>query len=109
MRSFFSFLSVLEPIAVTLLLLVLALLSKRLGAVTHRSRVYRWLYVAAFLASFSAVTRIWSLTLSEDDFVAISGNVMALVFYALPLALSVSIGVLVSWRYWGWLIYTKDE
>lgn len=109
MRTLFSFLSILEPLSITAVLLVLALLSKRLGEVTHRSKIYRWLYLAAFLASQSAVSRIWSLTLSERDFVAISGDPMGLVFYALPLALAVTIGVIVAWRYWGWLIYTRDE
>jgi TPR repeat protein len=88
------------PAGVTCALVVLGLLSRRLGAVTRMPPHYRWLYVAASLSGLSALVRVVS-----------SGHQDARLelIYALAFALGVTVGLAAAWHYWSWLFGERRD
>lgn len=101
-----TLLSAFAPISVTLVLVVLGELSRRLGAVLKTKPVYRWFYVAAALTFASIIVRLLSIGLSTEDFE--SGNSPLALVYTLSLTAGTLLGAAVAWRYWGWLVYGSD-
>ncbi len=93
----------LGPVSIMILLVVIGLLSKRLGEQTHAKPYYLGFYVAALLMLISAATRILSaiLNVPDDDIRWI------VVEDGLP-ALALTMGVLIAWRYWSWLLAERD-
>ncbi len=98
MNNLLTILGLAGPISLIVALLVIALLSQRLGAVTKRPPHYRWFYVAMGLIGVSILSRLLALGQAVDD-----SQRTALV-ESVPLAAAVTISVLVVWRYWGWLL-----
>jgi hypothetical protein len=98
--------STFGPISIVLMLLVIGELSRRLGEVVKASYMHRWFYLAATLASVSMFVKLLSGTHATDDFDI--ANVELAVAYIAPLALSLFIGIVAAWRYWGWLIYASE-
>lgn len=84
-------------------MLVLGLLSKRLGAVTHTPRYYRVLYGTTVLMLMSALGRLVNIVRVVDPAQLNDNPFWVLVYIGLP-ALSVTIAVIVAWRYWSWLL-----
>ncbi len=106
----FTLLGIFAPAALAFTSVVLGLLSKRLGAVTHMPPYYRWFYVAAALACTAAFFELLYLLsgctctpsagiLYDDTFYVFT--------YSLPLGLSVSISAVAAWKYWGWLLVER--
>ena len=102
----FSLLGVLAPVAIAVTLVVLGLLSQRLGAVTNTPPYYRWFYVAAVLVSVAAFFELlYVLSLSVDDGEGlVYAEAFYLLTYSVPMAVGLMISAAVSWRYWGWLL-----
>lgn len=97
--------SILGPFSISAMLLLLGLLSKRLGSVTNAPRHYRWFYFASILVGIGAVLRFFTLgrNLTPQD----AGILGIFLYNGLP-ALGVTIGVVVAWRYWSWLLAERD-
>ena len=92
--------------SVVFMMFMLADLSRRLGSVTKMKPYYRVFYVAMGLLSIATVARVLrsSVVLSPDVGPPILHNpVFYLIAYHLPLVIAVTLGVGVTWRYWGWL------
>jgi|SRR5579859_3928128 len=85
------------PMSLIVALLVIALLSQRLGTITKQMRSYRWLFVAIGLATVSVLTRVW-----------LQGPVDAPI-YTLLMAVALTIGAGVAWMYWGWLFHERQH
>ncbi len=98
MTNLLTLLGLFGPIALIIALLVMALLSQRLGAVTKRAKNYRWFYVAIALIGLSIIVRL--LTLGLPSAVADDTDLL----YSLPLAAALTLSVFIAWRYWGWLL-----
>jgi|YNPBryBLVA2012_1023415.scaffolds.fasta_scaffold33156_2 hypothetical protein len=94
-EALLALLSATGPAAVSVGLVIVGLLSQRLGAVTKMPAYYRWFYVAAVLVGASSVTRILGASTGLDEGLAL--------FCTATFALGVTIGVVVAWRYWSWL------
>lgn len=90
----FAVLSVVGPVAIGIALVVMGILSQRLGEVTRMPPYYRWYFVAAALAWIGAGLRMLALQLPSDA-VAVS--------YSALEAVAVTIGAAAAWRYWSWL------
>lgn len=105
---FFSLLATFTPVAITVMLLVLNELSKRLGAVLKLGKLHRLYYVAALLTGTSAIVRLLSISFSNPDFNTASGDTLFSLVYSLSLVSGVAVGLGVTWRYWGWLVYASD-
>lgn len=99
-------LSATSSLALTMMLLVLGELSRRLGAVLKTGKAYRWFVVAAMCTGTSFLVRILSISFPESAFQTDRSAYAPL--YTIPLTVGVCLGVVVAWRYWGWLVYASD-
>ena len=102
-----TILSVLGTLSVIYLFYILAKLSQRLGSVEKMSPYYRYFYVANAFIVIGAVSHIIMarVALSPQDFPAwLLAPWFLLISHYVPLTIGVTIGLLVTWRYWSWLI-----
>ena len=89
-------------------LVILAQFSKKLGAVTKMRPLYRGYYVAACLVGLALVVRF----IRTSVFMASPGSMSPILteplfylfLYHLPLALGTTLGVILAWHYWSWLL-----
>jgi hypothetical protein len=94
----------LGHIALALALAWLAVLSRRLGRVTHASPYYVGLWVAAGIVGTGVILRaITYFTLGSHE----AGVAWQLIHKAIP-AVGLTIGVIFAWRYWSWLFAERD-
>lgn len=103
----------LGTLAVIYLFYILAKLSQRLGAVEKMYPYYRYYYVANLFIIVGTVSHviIARAALSPQDFPSwLLAPWFILVAHYLPLTIGVTIGLLVTWRYWSWIIteYTRQ-
>ena len=96
------------PIAIVVTLLVIGILSQHLDEVVKMGQLYRWLYVSAAIASISIMVRLLSIGFSKESFLVESGDTAFSLAYTLPLSTAIVIGLIVTWHYWGWLVYASD-
>ena len=104
----FTLLSTAAPLALIVMLWVMAQISRRFGEVTHRPPLYRGFYVAMALLLFPLVVRLLAIGLADGARKDLGGNSVEALFHDLPLALGVTLGVIIAWRYWGWLVYARE-
>jgi hypothetical protein len=107
-NNVFTLLSAIAPLALIMMLWVMAQISRRFGEVTHRPPLYRGFYVAIALMFFPLVVRLLAIGLAEEARNDLGGNSVEALVYDLPLALGITLGVIVAWRYWGWLVYARE-
>lgn len=93
-------LGVVGPASVTVMLVVIGLLSQRLGAVTRMPPYYRWCYVAAGLVGLSTLGRLVSIGYVDEGLTLLNN---------LLFALGVTLGLVVAWRYWSWLFGERQR
>lgn len=87
------------PLSVAVLLVLLAVLSARLGAVLRRPPHYRWFFVGGVMVM--AGTAFW---VAFDG----PGRPLLGLWAILPVGLITAgllTGLLTAWLYWGWLPY----
>lgn len=102
-----SLLGTLGTLSIIILFYILAKLSKRLGSVEKMAPIYRYYYVAQV---FLALSYISHLSVVRTNFAP--GNYPAwlvspwflLLAYQLPLTIATTTGLIVTWRYWSWLV-----
>jgi hypothetical protein len=91
---------------------ILARLSERLGSVEKMAPIYRYYYVALV---FLAIAYIAHLVVARVSFTPATFPTwlfspwFVLLTHHLPFAVGVTIGIVVTWRYWSWLLnqFTK--
>jgi hypothetical protein len=86
-------------------LIVVGLLSRRLGAQTHIKPYYLGFFAAAMLMVISVAARLFEIGFHLES----SANSLPWVLLedGLP-ALAVTMGVIFAWRYWSWLLAERD-
>lgn len=108
MTDITGFLALIGPISIGTALWVLAHLSRRLGEVTHARPYYRLLYGAALLVWISIPLRLLYLlggvALSDN----LNQNILWIVLYIGLPALGLTLGLIVAWRYWSWMLAERD-
>jgi hypothetical protein len=84
-------------------MIILGALSKRLGKVTRAPRYYLGFYIAAGFMGLSVLARFINVSrgvagdrLQEDP-------LWVLLYVGFP-AMAMTLGVIVAWRYWSWLL-----
>jgi hypothetical protein len=96
------------PISMALALLVMGLLSKRLGDVTRAPRYYFGLYVATLLMGIRILARMLNAGRGTEFVRELSNETgWVLLYNGLP-ALAVTLGLFVAWRYWSWLMAERN-
>lgn len=89
-------------------LLILAQFGSKLGAVTKMRPFYRGYYAAAGLVALALVGRFIRASVVWASPGAISPILNQPLFYLftyhLPLALGLTLGTVITWHYWSWLL-----
>lgn len=98
-----QFLGIVGTLSVIYLFYILARLSERLGSVERMPPIYRYYYLAIVFLAIAVVTQFFAAqaTLSPANF---STDAILLLGHHLPLAIGATLGLIVSWRYWSWLV-----
>jgi hypothetical protein len=105
MSNVLTLMGLCGPASIIVALIVLALLSQRLGAVTKRSPLYRWFFVSVVLIGISVIARLVNLGATE----ALGRDVLIVMLDDLSLAIGLSLAVVVAWRYWSWLLSEQSK
>lgn len=107
-NNLLTLLSIAAPLALMLALWVLAQISRRFGEVTRRPPHYRALYVAMGLMSLPLLVRLLTIGSDDEQIADLGGNSFEALLHDLPFALAIVLAVIITWRYWGWLIYASE-
>ena len=106
MKYLASCLYIIGPLAVAVLILLLAVLGKRLGQALELPPYYRLYYVALFffviplpVAWVLLLTKAWGLPEPEQT----TGLIVKLVVASIPLTLAITFAVFATAKYWGWI------
>jgi uncharacterized membrane protein YidH (DUF202 family) len=104
--------SVLGLIAALYMLYIFAILSRKLGNVTKMKPHYRGLYLSMALTLIAIIAHAlgavaWLNPASVPEVLKSDGFYLA-TFYV-PMALAVTISLIVVLRYWGWLFSERDR
>jgi hypothetical protein len=105
-----SLLGTLGTLSLIYLFYILARLSERLGSVEKMPPIYRYYYVAIFFLSIGFLYHLLAArfhSVPESFPHWFSSSWFLLLVHYLPLAVGVTIGLYVTWRYWSWLV-TKN-
>ncbi|RME76062.1 MAG: hypothetical protein D6784_06695 [Chloroflexi bacterium] len=94
-------------LSVIVLCYILARLSERFGAVVKLPPYYRYYYAALGLLSIALIVQIILSTGTAQE----PGNSpwFVLFGYHLPMVSGVTVCLLVTWKYWNWLLSEGDE
>jgi hypothetical protein len=103
-----TLLSVAAPLALILTVWVLAQISRRFGEVTHRPPLYRGFFVAIGLMICPLVMRLLAIGLTDRQNADWGDNSIEAAIHDIPLAVGITLSVIVAWRYWGWLVYARE-
>jgi hypothetical protein len=89
-------------------LLILAQFGRKLGAVTKMKPYYKVYYAAACCVGLALVMRLIRASVfwapPETIPTLLNSSTFYLVLYHLPLAIGLSLGLVVTWHYWSWLL-----
>ena len=95
-------------ISVLYALIILAQFGRKLGAVTKMRPFYRGYYLAAGCVGLALVIRFIRASVfwapRETIPSLLNAPVFYLLLYHLPLAIGLSLGLAITWHYWGWLL-----
>ncbi len=94
--------------SVSMALIVLAELSRKLGHVTRAAPYYRGFYVAAALVAVGALARLAHVNSSLAFLANLHHNKVWVLLYNGAPATGVTLGVFLAWRYWSWLLAERD-
>jgi hypothetical protein len=94
--------------SISFALVVMGLLSKRLGSVTRAPRYYIGFYVASLMIALSVLARLLNVGRGMDAVTGLNRDLVWVLFYnGLP-ALAISLALFVAWRYWSWLLAERN-
>lgn len=94
--------------AVGITLILLARLSRRLGHVTQVRSYHRGFYVAAALVWVGFIARLVNLLTGVAGNTNLNQNILWIMLYNGIPAVGLTLGVVVAWYYWSWLLAERD-
>lgn len=98
----------LGNVALGVALLIIAQLSRRLGRVTKARSYYIANYLAAILIWIGVAIRLWLIITNPLDLATIDDQHGYILLSEGLLASGVTIGSIVTWYYWSWLVAERD-
>jgi len=106
-----SLLGALGTLSILLVLYILAKLSERFGSVIKMRPRYRYYYLALIFLFIGWLAQL--LVLAADLTPANIQNWLnspwfLLMAYYVPLTIGVTIGLVITWRYWSWLVAERN-
>ncbi len=102
------FFNLIGMFSVFVVFIVMALLSKRLGIVTRARPYYLGFYVAALLMGISILVRFMSDPADLAADVTLQEDATVIFFYGILPAVSLTLSVIIAWRYWSWLFAERN-
>lgn len=97
-------LGLLGPVAITVALVVMGLLSKRFGSVTRTPRYYVGFFVAAGLMAVSILGRLLTIGRGQSTTMELNHDpIWVFLYIGLP-AVALTLSIVIAWRYWSWLL-----
>lgn len=94
--------------AVGIMLVVLGLLSKRLGSATHAKPRYSFFYLAAVLVFAGCAIRLLNAIYEWASPEMLHASLEWVLLYTGLPAAGITLGVIMSWHYWSWLLAERD-
>jgi hypothetical protein len=91
---------------------ILAKLSERFGSVLKMQPIHKWFYVAEGFATIAMVAHFIqasSFLSASNQELKTTSLLFTLILHHVPLAIAVTIGLVVTWKYWGWLVTERRE
>jgi len=89
-------------------LVILGQFGRKLGAVTKMRPYYRAYHWAAALLTLALVVRFVRASIfwapASDVATVLNSPLFYLGLYHLPLAVGLTVGLVVTWHYWSWLL-----
>lgn len=88
-------------------LFILAALSQRIGQVRKMPPLYRGFYFGAaalIIAFFGRLLRVSALLASPEKLTFLNDDLFYLLIYYLPLTVGLTVSLVITWRYWSWLL-----
>ena len=111
MTATVSLLGTFGTLSIIALFYILAKLSERFGIVIKMPPLYRNYYVGMVILAIGYLTHlivvIAILTLEQIPAWLISPWFLLLAYH-LPLAIGLTIGLYITWRYWSWLVTEQN-
>lgn len=106
-----SLLGALGTLSVLFLFYILARLSERFGSVIKMRPQYRYYYVALAFLLIGWIAQL--LVMAADLMPAtlqtwLHSSWFVLLVYYVPVTIGVTIGLVVTWRYWSWLVAERN-
>jgi hypothetical protein len=101
-----SLLSLFGPISISIMLVTMGLLSRRLGRVTSAAPHYIGFFIAAVLVGIGVATRFIALIAGSGA--PSNDNIIWLTLHSGIPTIGVTLGAIVAWRYWSWLLAERD-
>lgn len=98
-------------LSLIVLFYILAKLSEKFGSVIKMAPIYRYYYLAILFLAIGLVTQLFvvraTLTVQNSE-VWFAAPWFLFLAYHLPLAIGLTIGLVIAWRYWSWLITERN-
>jgi hypothetical protein len=86
--------------------------NKKLGAMTKMKPYYRWLYVAAFFITQALLIRLLRTSVfwaPQEAPPLLASQLFYLATYHVPLFIGMTITLMVTIKYWGWLLQSPEQ
>lgn len=98
-------------LSIIALLYILAKLSEKFGSVIKMSPIYRYYYLAIAFLVIAYITNwlvVRATLIPENTPAWLNAPWFLFLAYHLPRAIGVTIGLVLTWRYWSWLILERN-
>ncbi len=102
-----SLFGTLGTLSIIFLFYILARLSERLGTVQRMDARYRYYYVALLFLAIGYVAHLLvvRVNITPESFPHWLASPWFLLFaHYLPLTVGVTLGLIITWHYWSWLV-----
>ena len=104
MNGSVALLGTFGTLSVLYLLYILLKLSQRLGSVEKMAPTYRYYYLAIGFAAVGYMTSLLVVLAPQSIAAWLTSPWVLIIGYYLPMSIGVTIGLIVTWRYWSWLL-----
>ena len=104
MNNGMALLGTFGTLSVIYLLYILLKLSQRLGSVQKMAPAYKYYYMAMIFVAVGYMTNLL-IALAPHSLAGWLTSPWVLIFgYYLPMSIGLTVGLVITWRYWSWLL-----
>jgi len=99
---------VLGMASISLCLMVMGALSRRLGRVTKAKSYFWGFYFSAILVFIGVIARLAHLGEPATRQISLSNDLTWVMLYNGAPSLGITLGLVFAWRYWSWLLAERN-